>query len=405
MTEITPKREKVKTEEEKEPKKPATTRFLLKHIPKLSSLFLLFLKRKQKRFSESLSYSAVLNELMKINDKIESTPHLNFISLLNSYKRTIDVLDGTIAYFHRKKNTIWFKEFFPEKELYESVKEDIELYYKDYPKTNLTITKNGIMIYDNYKKNQFNTLLMTVHGGKWVPKYGQELMEITEEKRFQEDDMGTDIIYGPLVLEKGGVWINAKFSRFFCDLNRARERAIYTNESEKRVKNIWKGKLNKRQKEVILKNYDQFYYVLNKLIETHRFNIIFDGHSMVHEKGRPDLSFGTSYIPAFYMPIVETMKKNLTTHACKNVVFNKPYKGGYILKYLSTKYPDVFIFSMEINKKLYMGNKHLKTDNRRLQKLSRAVKGMFHFEENREKCNVDKEDSKTMGEKPQTKNK
>lgn len=363
------------------PKVSKTTNFFLKQISKFSDFLIAFLKDRQKRVKQSLSYPRIITEIRKINDRIESTPHLNFISLLNAYKRVVDVLDGSIGYFYRKRNAIWFKKFFPEEELYELVKKDIELYHEKYPRVKLTITKNGIMVYDNYKKNKFNVLLMTTHGGTWVPEEGLSLMAVSKERILQEDDIGTGLIYGPLVLEKGGIWINTKFSRFFCDLNRERARAIYNNTSEKRVKNIWKADLTKKQKTKILKNYDYFYYLLNRLIENYRFNMVFDGHSMANEKGRPDFSFGVKCIPLFYMPIVERIRNKLHDHTGKKVDFNNPYKAGYILEYLSNKYRNIFVFSMEINKKLYMGRKSLKINKNKLKKTSKAIKQMFEFEE------------------------
>lgn len=354
--------------------------FLAKNLTKVTDYVLSFLKGKRQRLPASLSYSAVLTELTRLNDKLEETPHLNFLSLLNSYKRVIDVLDGSVGYFYRKRNTLWFKEFFPEQELYELVKEDLKRYNKKYSKIKLTITKNGILIYYNYKKNRFNTLLMTIHGGKWVPNYGKDLMHISERRRLQEDDLGTDIIYGPFVLENGGVWINAKFSRFFCDLNRRRPRAIYSNTSEPMVGKIWKKELTSPQKATILKNYDQFYYVLEKLVDTHRFNIIFDGHTMRQKPGRPPFSFGVKCIPHFYYPIVEHMRTTLRKETGQPVDINNPYGGGHILKHLAEQYPDVFIFSMEVNKKLYMDRTHLKVSQRKVNKLCKAIDKMLTFE-------------------------
>ncbi len=384
--------EKDKQETTKQPTEEATEQlieetgelrkqpFLARKLSNVTDYMLRFVNDKRKKLTPSWSYTTILTELQKINDKLEETPHVNFLSLLNSYKRVIDVLDGSISYFYRKRNTLWFKEFFPEEELYKLVKEDLERYHEKYGRINLTITKNGILIYDNYKKNQFNTLLMTVHGGKWVPNYGQELMAISEEKRYQEDDLGADLIYGKLALDNGGVWISAKFSRFFCDLNRKRHRAIYSNTSEKRVQDIWKKELTRFQKERILKNYDQFYYILETLVDTHRFNIIFDGHTMCYEPSRPCFSFGATCIPHFYSPIVEKMRNILHKETGKRIHLNNPYKAGHILNYLSKKYPDIFILSMEINKKLYMDKAHLKLKTREINKLSNAIEKMFIFE-------------------------
>ncbi len=324
-------------------------------------------------------YDIVIHDFKKISDKIERNPHLNFLSLLGANKLIGEVLDNSIAYFYRNRNSYLFKKFFVDEELYELVKEDIEFYYKKYPKIKLTITKNGIMVYDNYQNNQFNLLLLTIHGGTWMPEFVVELMNISKTVWQREEDIGIGYIYGSLVLEKGGIWINTKQSRFVCDFNRTPERAIYSNTSEERIKKIWKEEISQKNRQKIMKSYRQFYHLLDTLIETHRFNIVFDGHSMVNEPGRPSLSFGVKFVPQFYGPIVAEMRKTLMRETNKEVEINTPYSGGYILEYLSANFPDIFIFSMEINKKMYMDKSHLKLKKRMMWKLSKIINKIFDF--------------------------
>lgn len=334
---------------------------------------------KFKKFSLTKYYSLFLEEFQNIQEKIESTPHLNFLSLLQTYKIVIEVLDGTVAYFHRNRNQIWFKHFFPDEELYNLVKEEIKLVNARFPNVKLTITKEGTLIFDNYKKNKFNILALTVHNGHWMPKHIQDLQRITKEQRYYEEDIGTNCIYGPLALIKGGIWINVCQSRFVCDYNRSIERAIYTNNSEKRLKNIWKSPLKASDREYILSRYKNFYFVLNKLIDTHRFNIIFDGHSMVNERNRPPISFGIKYVPKFYLPIVNVMRMTFQQNTKIRIHINKPYSGGQIPRHLSEKFPDVFIFSMEINKSMYMDHKHMKMDYFKARKMQENLIRMFDF--------------------------
>ncbi|MCK4589658.1 MAG: N-formylglutamate amidohydrolase [Nanoarchaeota archaeon] len=324
-------------------------------------------------------YDVVIQDFKKISDKIERNPHLNFLSLLGANKLIGEVLDNSIAYFYRNRNSYWFKKFFADEELYELIKEDIEFYYKKYPKIKLTLTNNGTMVYDNYKPNQFNILLLTVHGGTWIPEYVNELMAISKAIVYCEEDIGVDSIYGPLVLKKGGIWINSKQSRFVCDFNRRPENAIYTNNSEARVKDIWKEDLKPYQKQKIMKSYKRFYELLNTLIETHRFNIVFDGHSMVNEPGRPSLSFGVKFVPQFYGPIVAEMRKTLSRETKRQVDINNPFSGGYILEHLSAQFPDIFVFSMEINKGIYMDSKCLHLKKKPMKDLSKAITKIFDF--------------------------
>lgn len=312
--------------------------------------------------------------------RIEDDPYLNFISVLKSYKILGKILYGTLYELHRDRNKLYFKNFFVDRKLYNLVKDDLEwLYHKDpkYKDIKLTITKRGVIIYDNYKKNDFNVLLTTIHSGTWMRKDIQEKQVLSEEHRLLEEDIATHQIYSNLVLEKGGIWIDNKSSRFACDYNREPARAIYSNRQEKWIDEIWKEDLTQNQRRWLMEGYYEFYFTLGKLIDTYRFNIIFDGHSMKHVEGRPELSFGTKYIPKFYMPVVKMMQRRLSNDGFSPVSLNVPYKGGYILKWLSEQFPDVFICSMEVNKKIYMTKNRKRVLKKKLEKISNCITNIF----------------------------
>jgi len=320
----------------------------------------------------------LFNYLKKLFDFITDNPHLHFISLIKSYRLLGRVVDDTLGNLYRERNTLWFKNFFPERELYKLVKEDIKRLYPKYKHIRLTITRNGLMIYDNYKRNQFNVLLFTIHSGTWTEKKYLEKMEVSDSIKSAEEDRGTDLIYAPTVLEKGGIWVDNKQSRFICDFNRHFQRAIYDDNSEKWFNKFWKTKLSEADKEKLMKTYKEFYLVLTKLVDTHRFNIVFDGHSMKPLQGRPEMSFGVARVPKFYLPIVKELKSKVELLGYADVRINDPFKGGFILEWLSIKFPDLFIFSMEVNKSLYMKNDR-KFYMRKIKKISDDIFKMFEY--------------------------
>ncbi|MBW2978118.1 N-formylglutamate amidohydrolase [Candidatus Woesearchaeota archaeon] len=305
-----------------------------------------------------------------------------FVTLLKSYKILGRILNGTIEEFYKNRNRVWFKNFFVEKELYELVKQDIEELYPKYKNTKVIMTKRGVIIYDNYKKNSFNILLMTIHSGIWIDKKLQERMCPIQRKILREEDIGTDKIYRKIILEQNGIWIDNKQSRFICDFNRDMNNAIHTSTSQKWIEKIWKEPPTESQKKYLLESYKEFYFTLTRLVETYRFNIIFDAHSMRNLQGRPSISFGTKYIPTFYLPIVHKLAKKFNNLGYEKVRFNYPFKGGYILNFLSTKFPDVFIFSMEINKRLYLDKTEKIIKKRKVKKLSENLLKVFKFEKN-----------------------
>lgn len=325
----------------------------------------------------------LFNAINKAIKTIEDDPHLNFISVLKSYKILGRILYGTVYEFYRDRNKLYFKNFFLERSLWKLIKEDLEWLYKnhkDVGEIKMTITKRGVIVYDNYKKDSFNLLLMTIHSGTWVPERIQRKMTHNNRKRYREEDVETHRIYCGLVIQKGGIWIDSKQSRFACDFNRSMRRAIYKDDSEEWIGKYWKEELTNWEINVLQESYREFYFTLTKLVDTYKFNIIFDSHSMKDGPGRANISFGTKYIPQFYMPIVLSFQKKLRKLGYKEVCLNKPFGGGYILQWLSTKYPHTFIFSMEVNKKLYMTDDYKKPYINKIKRLSRDITQIFDIE-------------------------
>ena len=306
---------------------------------------------------------------------IEDDPHLNFISLLKYYKVMGKFLEGTIREFYRDRHKFYFKDFFVHDEVYNRIRSDLEHVYTINPDVKMTISKQGIVIYDNYKRNKFNILLMTMHSGTYVPKDIEEKMSLTPRQRYREEDVESDRLYCRLVLEQGGIWVDNKFSRFYCDLNRHISNSIYheSKETTMKHKKLWERELSKSQLKKINDFYIMFYSMLTKLLESYNFNIIFDGHTMKNYKGRPDMSFGTHYIPKFYLPIVKSMRTKLRSIGYENIGINDPYEGGFILRWLSVKFPDLFVFSMEINKSAYMSKNMVNCFYEKIDKISRDL--------------------------------
>jgi len=328
-----------------------------------------------------LSKRFLLFNLMKrVIKTIEDDPYLNFISLLKNYKVLGRFLYGSVHEFHRDRNKLYFKNFFLERHLYELVKADLEWLNGKYSHLKMTITKRGVIIYDNYKKDTFNVLLLTIHSGNWVPKNLEDKGVLSRKNRFREEDVDTHKLYSKLVLERSGIWIDNKQSRFACDFNRHSSRAIYKDNSEKWLEHIWEEQPTEAEIRQIMESYDEFYFTLGRLIDAYKFNIIFDAHSMKDLPERPELSFGTRYVPKFYMPIVRSMQRKLISLGYSSVGLNKPYGGGHILKWLSNKFPNIFIFSMEVNKSLYMTKKADKTIKSKMKKISEDITKIFDIE-------------------------
>lgn len=328
----------------------------------------------------------LFNMLNRAVKYIENEPYLNFISLLKNYKVLGRILSGDISDLHRDRNTMYFKNFFPDKNLYALVKSDLEEVYKINKNLKVTLTRRGLIIYDNYKRNTFNVLLLTIHSGTWVPEWLDKKLAIDKNFRYTEEDVEADRLYRDLVLKKGGIWIDNKQSRFACDYNRKPHRVIYNENSERWLKRkIWHKQPDESEIANIMTGYKEFYFTLARIVDAYRFNIIFDGHTMKDTKTRPNMSFGVKYVPKFYMPIVKSMQNKLIKRGLSPVYINKPYVGGNIVRWLNVKFPDIFIFSMEVNKKMYMNKTRTVRYLSKIKKIARDITELMNIE-------VDKDD-------------
>lgn len=316
----------------------------------------------------------------KLSRRIEEDPYLNFIALLKNYKVLGRFLHGHVHDFYRDRNKMYFKNFFGDRKLYALVKKDLEELHPEHGGVKVMITKKGVLVYDNYKRNEFNTLLLTVHSGTWVPDFVEKKLNVSEQTRHSDEDIGTHKIYRDLVLKKGGIWVDNKRSRFVIDFNRNPDKAIYYDNSEYWLSEVWKEKLTQAEVKNLYDSYYEFYFTLSELVNAYRFNIIFDGHSMNPKDGRPAVSFGTNFIPTFYMPIVYALQGQMRKLGYSTVKLNTPYGGGYILQYLKKRFPDVFIFSMELNKDLYMNKPRSKVIESKQKKISKDLVQLFDLD-------------------------
>ncbi|MBU1018304.1 N-formylglutamate amidohydrolase [Patescibacteria group bacterium] len=350
---------------------------------KLDAITPFLLRITKKGISIDLSERFVLFHLLeRLHGKIEENPYLNFLSILNYQKSFEKTLSETVEKFYKKRNSFYFKRFFKYDEIYTAVKHEISEVYHINKKAKLTIFKNGLLVYDNYNIKNFNVLLLTLHSGEFVPQNIKNKFEISDIKRKKEEDIHSDKLYRNIVLEQGGIWINNKMSRFYCDLNRSMDECIYSNpKADKTDSDIWEKELTRKERNSILSFYDEFYLLLKSVIETYSFNIIFDGHTMRDGKRRPNVSFGTHYIPKFYLPIVTSLKRKIVAMGYENCAINQPYKGGHILAWISKQYPSVFTFSMEINKKLYLCSNRLKLNVKNTEKIAIDLLKIFDIQE------------------------
>ncbi len=178
----------------------------------------------------------------------------------------------------------------------------------------------------------------------------------TEYDRWYEEDPCTKemIIDQPIV-------IAGLDSRFEYDLNRAPESAIYDDAWGKQ---LWKTELSTKMKEKSLAKHNEFYRVVEALIEKleskHSHCIVYDMHSYNWkrwEREVPTWNLGTSNVDEIrFEKDIESWKALLEQMALPNNIkstskINDTFQGnGHFLKFITNRFENTLVLATEIAK-------------------------------------------------------
>lgn len=178
----------------------------------------------------------------------------------------------------------------------------------------------------------------------------------TEYDRWYEEDPCTKemIIDQPIV-------IAGLDSRFEYDLNRAPESAIYDDAWGKQ---LWKTELSTKMKEKSLAKHNEFYRVVEALIEKleskYSHCIVYDMHSYNWkrwEREVPTWNLGTSNVDEIrFEKDIESWKALLEQMALPNNIkstskINDTFQGnGHFLKFITNRFENTLVLATEIAK-------------------------------------------------------
>ena len=198
------------------------------------------------------------------------------------------------------------------------------------------------------------------NGSNLTSEFEKKILLNNSERRYEEDFITGDFIAEMPII------IIAKDSRYEYDLNRDIENSIYR---EAWGEKVWKEELTKKQKEKSYIKHENFYKVIETLIETIETNFgfcyIYDIHSYNYKRRIdfcPVFNIGTSCVNKikFEQQIKNWEKelKNISIPFIKNTLkLNAPFNGsGYFPKHISLKFNNTLVFSTEI-KKIYCKEK------------------------------------------------
>jgi N-formylglutamate amidohydrolase len=227
------------------------------------------------------------------------------------------------------------------------------------------------------------TVGVALHAGSNVRPDMRELMAVSREERFLEEDPYTDRF-----VKDFPVQLVAMDSRFEYDLNREMEEAIYPFSEKKWGLQVWKRPLTTEETENTLIKYREFHELLEMVIDHilgyHKTAILFDVHSFCYQREqrkiwwkdeRPEINLGTRSIDRkYFAPLVDLFLEQLARTSLDGhkirVAENEIFSGGYLTrKFAASHQRRVLVLAIEY-KKIFMDEHTGKLDEEILDRLA-----------------------------------
>lgn len=149
--------------------------------------------------------------------------------------------------------------------------------------------------YEIFKKDS-PLIALALHDGHYIPPEVLAYINLSENERFREEDPYTAYM-ADLPVNK--VIVNT--SRFYVDLNRFEDQAIYKQPKDAWGLHVWKSEFPTELEAKQLDYYHQFYSEMDSLmqnvIQNHGYFIILDIHSYNHRRENATLEAEKSENP------------------------------------------------------------------------------------------------------------
>lgn len=207
-------------------------------------------------------------------------------------------------------------------------------------------------------------IALALHDGHYIPSDILLNIKLKEHERFREEDPYTAYM-ADLPVNK--VVVNT--SRFYVDLNRAEDQAIYKHPEDAWGLQVWNEELSKDIEKEQMAYYHQFYSEIKTLIQSTIQNfghfIILDIHSYNHRRDHPDIeapsesnpeiNIGSKYNdPKWNIP-TNNFLDYLSTSTIKghspDVRKNVKFKGGGFSQWVNQHYSEHgYVLSIEFKK-------------------------------------------------------
>ncbi len=179
------------------------------------------------------------------------------------------------------------------------------------------------------------------------------------------------------------------WSRFDCDLNRPRDRAVYAGPEEAWGLMLYDAPLPESVREAALEFYDAFYEATAQFVELqlaeHRHLLVLDLHSYNHRRPgpnedpadpatHPEINLGTAHLTCAeqWDTVLQAVESGLRS-AALDVRRNVKFQGGHFSRWLNERWPgQVCAIAVEV-KKTFMDEWTGKRDDTAFQQLGAAL--------------------------------
>jgi len=194
-----------------------------------------------------------------------------------------------------------------------------------------------------------------VHNGHELRPEVEELMLLDADTRLREEDPFTDFFAA--AFEAFAV---VHRSRFEVDLNRVRDRALYSEPDDAWGLDLWRGDLPAQVRSESLRLYDQFYADLTRLLDevvaAHGGFVLYDLHSYNHRRGgadfatapeaeNPAVNVGTGSVPGGWNKVsgafIEEMSRHRQGDNILDVRENVKFRGQRLAGWVHEHYGKV----------------------------------------------------------------
>lgn len=232
-------------------------------------------------------------------------------------------------------------------------------------------------------------VVTAIHNGHLIRPVLNAYINLSSKQRLREEDPYTGTLAAMFPDH-----IIANYSRFEVDLNRDRKKAIYLKPEDAWGLHVWRESLPQDEVQESLRNYDNFYTVveeyLQEIIDHQGFIIVYDLHSYNHLRGgpqskpadpekNPEINLGLGNMNQDkWRPVLDTFKKTFKQawegKEEPDIRENVKFDGGHFMYWIHERFGDKACAIAIEFKKTFMDEWTNELDEQHLNHIGIALK-------------------------------